>query len=68
MKRYVVMALLLVYCIFGCGAHVPLPFHYIAAPGGYSPIALKVYKVWIDQDFGEADKVAMDDAIAQLYS
>lgn len=49
----------------GCmGSSVPKPFRYISVPS-YSIEPLKVYKVWVDKNFGEADKLAIDDAVKQ---
>ncbi len=47
-----------------CGAHQPLPFHYVSN-GGYSAVPLKTYKIWVDKNFGYADRLAIDDAIKQ---
>ena len=64
MKRLLVI-LLAVYLAVGCFAHRgPEPFHYINA-GGYSPVPLKVISIYMDKNFGEADKLAIDDAITQ---
>ena len=61
--RSLVVFLGLVMCLFSCGPVVK-PFHYINQ-GGYTPIPLKTINVWIDKDFGEGDKIAIDNAIAQ---
>lgn len=44
--------------------HVILPFHYVHE-GMSAGTPLKVIPIWIDRNFGEADKVAIDDAIMQ---
>jgi len=62
MKRW--LYLLAVLLCIGCWKHIPASYHYVQT-GGYSPIALREYKVWIDYEFGEADKVAIDNAIKQ---
>lgn len=64
MKRWLLGILVVLGLALGCMGHTVKPFHYISVPGySYSP--LKVYKVWVDKNFGEADKVAIDDAIKQ---
>lgn len=65
MKRLWMVILLAVYLAVGCGAHMPEKFTYINSPNGYSPIPLKVIPIYVDKNFGEADKVAIDDAVMQ---
>jgi len=50
-------------CI-SCLGYTPKPFHYIRN-GGYSSLALKEIPVYIDKDFGEMDRVSIDDAVRQ---
>lgn len=64
MKRFLCLMILAVCLAVGCSSHLS-EFHYINAPNGYSPIALKVIKVHMDKNFGAADKVALDNALMQ---
>ena len=62
MRFLLVLWMALVCCT--CFAHTPLPYHYVNVGAG--PIVpLKVIPIWIDADFGEADQLAIDDAIRQ---
>lgn len=54
----------LVLLCCSCLTHLPAPYHYVQV-GGASIVPLKEYHIWIDKTFGEADKLAMDDAIRQ---
>lgn len=58
------MGILVMLCMLGCFGHQVMPFHYIQA-GGYSAVPLKVIPIYIDKDYGEADKIAIDNAINQ---
>lgn len=64
MKRYLILLMMVVYLAVGCVGHRLTSFKYIHA-GGYSEVPLKVIPVYVDKDFGEADKVAIDDALTQ---
>lgn len=64
MKQWILGILIVLAMAIGCMGHVVKPFRYISVPG-YSSAPLKEYKVWVDKNFGEADKVAIDDAIKQ---
>lgn len=54
---------LAVYLAIGCAGHAG-EFQYINA-GGFSPVPLKVIKLYVDKNFGAADQLAIDDAIMQ---
>ncbi len=64
MKRFIYLAILAVFLAVGCVGHLG-EFRYVGTPNGYSPVPLKVIKVYMDKNFGEADKVAIDDALMQ---
>lgn len=57
------MAALLTACS-GCN-HSAVPYRYIAAHESATPRAQKVIPVWVDRNFGQADRLAIDDAIGQ---
>jgi hypothetical protein len=59
-KRFtaVVVALL---CFIGCAPPL-VPFHYVNVGVGPS-VPLKVIPVWIDDNFGQADQVSIDDSV-----
>lgn len=59
-----IFAMLMLLASISCAGHTPMPFHYIQT-FGYSAIPLKVIPVWVDEQFGAADKVAIDNAISQ---
>lgn len=63
MKRFLLTIVLALCLVIGCMGHAN-EFNYINS-GGYSPVPLKVIHIYMDKDFGEADKVAIDDAITQ---
>lgn len=65
MKRFLLLALVILALGFGCLGHQPKPFYYVGNPGETNVIPLKVYKIWIDKEFGAADQLAIDDAIKQ---
>lgn len=45
-------------------AHGPMPYHYVrSAPDNVQ--ALRVIPIWIDKNFGEADRISLEDAIDQ---
>jgi hypothetical protein len=50
--------------MIGCMGHVVKPYHYIHS-SMTSGVPLKVYHIWIDKNFGAADRVSIDDAIRQ---
>lgn len=47
-----------------CLAHTPMPYHYVNVGAGPT-VPLKVIPIWIDANFGQADQLAIDDAIMQ---
>lgn len=63
MKRFLCLIILAVCLAFGCSGHMG-EFHYVNS-GGYTPVPLKVISIYMDKNFGDADKVAIDDAIMQ---
>lgn len=63
MKRLLLILMVILGCV-SCLGHIPPPFHYVRH-GGYSTIALKEIPVYIDKDFGEMDRLAIDDAVRQ---
>jgi hypothetical protein len=63
MKRFLVLAALAFCLAVGCLGHMG-EFRYVNATC-YSPIPLKTIKVYVDKNFGPADKVAIDDALNQ---
>ena len=65
MKRYLILALMMMALAFGCLGHQPKPFRYVANPSGQTAIPLKVYKIWVDKEFGAADRIAIDNAVTQ---
>lgn len=64
MKKWLLGIWLIFVLGVGCLGHHPQPYRYISVPS-YAGSPLKVYKVWIDKNFGEADKVALDNSIRQ---
>lgn len=64
MKRFLLVLAMAMYFAFGCFGHVISEFHYINS-GRYSPIPLKVISVHLDKNFGESDKIFIDDALKQ---
>lgn len=65
MKRYLLLALTIMALAFGCISHQPKPFRYVANPSGQTAIPLKEIKIWVDKEFGPADRLAIDDAVRQ---
>ena len=61
--RGLVILMAMLACMFSCG-HQVKQFHYINS-GAATSIPIKTINVWIDKDFGEADQLAIDDAIMQ---
>lgn len=58
------LLIILLSCLsLDCASLGPLPFHYTQNPSAST--AIKTVNIWIDQDFSETDKLAMDDAINQ---
>lgn len=63
MKRLVLLVLAIWLC-FSCLGHSISEYKYINV-GPESSVALHEYKVWVDKGFGNADRLAIDDAIRQ---
>jgi hypothetical protein len=57
-------ALLMAVFVIGCG-HVIQPFYYVHSSGYPAVVPTRIYHIWIDREFGEADKLAIDNAIKQ---
>lgn len=65
MKWFRRLSILLMIMMCSCfGSMEPIPFHYISR-GAYSVVPIKEIPVYIDIDFGEADKILIMDAITQ---
>jgi hypothetical protein len=62
--RKIIISIIMMIGLVGCLGHPTESFHYVGN-GGYSPVALKEYKVLLDDEFGEADKLLIEDAILQ---
>jgi hypothetical protein len=63
MKKLLMILMVIIGCV-SCLGHQPPPFHYVQH-NGYSPLALRYIPVYVDKDFGELDKLAIDDAVRQ---
>jgi hypothetical protein len=67
MKKILGLFLLLVYLLFfvGCAdaPHLGL-YHYIRAPAAVGQ-GVKIYPVYVDKDYGEADQLAIQQALEQ---
>ncbi len=65
MKKLIYGVVFLISTILiGCGISGPLPYHYIKGVEATN-VATKVVPIYIDTQFGEADKLAIDDAVNQ---
>jgi hypothetical protein len=62
--RFLVLAILVSGCSFLMGVREAPPYYYVKA-GSYSPIALREIDIWVDRDFGGADRISITDAIIQ---
>lgn len=64
MKRWLCYLGIVFVILVGCLGHLPKEYKYVSVPG-YAGSPLNVYKVWVDKEFGEADRLAIDSAIRQ---
>jgi len=64
LKGLFIAAFILVCGLIGCG-HVVLPFYYVHSNGHAAIVPTRVYHVWVDREFGVADRLSIDNAIKQ---